>query len=78
MPGGGFCVSFTATVMATIIAISEFAGRRPGLYLGGCFVLGSLLRLGLAPGDLGLTFSPIWHSRVGVSACPFFPCMFTG
>lgn len=46
--------------MATHIAISEFAGRRPGLYLCGCFVLGSLLRLGLAHGDLGLFINPLF------------------
>ncbi len=44
----------------TFLAVAEFAGRRPGLYLGGCFFLGSLLRLGLAHGDLGLFVNPLF------------------
>ena len=41
-------------------AVAEFAGRRPGLYLGGCFVFGSMLRLWVAHGDLGLFINPLF------------------
>ena len=42
----------------TFLAVAEFAGRQPGLYLGGCIVVGSMLRLWMAHGDLGLFINP--------------------
>ncbi len=44
----------------TFLAVAELAGRRPGLYLGGCFVFGSMLRLWMAHGDLGLFINPLF------------------
>jgi hypothetical protein len=42
------------------IAVANFAGRRPGLYLGACCTFGLTVRLWMAHGDIGLFFNPMF------------------
>lgn len=41
-------------------SIISFATRRPGAYLAICCGIGATIRLGLARGDWGLFFNPLW------------------
>ncbi len=51
-PGGS-----RATPMRSIVS---FAERRPAVYLAGCCLLGFTIRLGMAHGDWGLFFDPLY------------------
>jgi hypothetical protein len=42
------------------LAFVDFANRRPGLYLGGCFAFGLAVRFWMAHGDLGLFINPLF------------------
>jgi len=42
------------------VAVANFAGRRPAVYLGGCFAFGLALRLWMAHGNLGLWLNPLF------------------
>jgi len=42
------------------VAVANFAGRRPGLYLGLCCTFGLAVRLVMAHGHLGLFFNPLF------------------
>ena len=42
------------------VAVANFAGRRPGLYLGSCLAFGFAVRLWMAHGDLGLFINPLF------------------
>jgi len=44
----------------TFRAVANFAGRRPGLYLGLCCAFGLSCRLATAHGDLGLFINPLF------------------
>jgi hypothetical protein len=46
--------------MQAFLAVANFAGRRPGLYFGGCVVLGLAIRLIMAHGDMGLFINPLF------------------
>lgn len=46
--------------MRALIAISSFAERRPLTYLSACALLGLVLRLWMAGGDLGKFVDPLY------------------
>jgi hypothetical protein len=41
-------------------SIVSFAERYPAVYLAGCCLLGFTIRLGMAHGDWGLFFDPLY------------------